>query len=78
MPPVYVRDAEGNWVTPCKSSRHHLKYLLQLKTKNAGGGRGWGGWREKRKVMEGHQESTVKKGMIIIQIRFFVAFSIHW
>ena len=23
--------------------------------------------------MEGHQESTVKKGMIIIQIRFFVA-----
>ena len=26
MPPVYMRDTEGNWVTPRKSSRHHLKY----------------------------------------------------
>ena len=49
-----------NWVTPTNGPSHHLKYHLQLKTKEDVGGK-------PRKQLHGYQ-STVNKGMIIMWI----------
>ena len=49
-PSVYMGDNQENWVTPTNGPSNHLKYHLQLKSKEdvgAGGGTVTGGWRGK-------------------------------
>ena len=44
---AYMRETQGNWVTPWNGPSHHLKYRLQLKTKEYVEGAGLGGDQEK-------------------------------
>lgn len=50
---MYMGDAQENWVSPPDASSYHLRYHLQLKTKDAGNG---------EPGVEGYQEKHSKQG----------------
>lgn len=47
LPPINMGDIQENWVTSRNDPNGHLKYNLQLKTKDVGGGTVMGGYQTK-------------------------------
>jgi len=53
IPSVYMWETQEYWVTPQNGQSHHLKYHLQLKTKDVGGGESVvGAYQEKHSKQE--------------------------